>query len=77
MENAFYFILKFLFVLELFTFLYLLFVYVEKRLDKKAEVMFKIHYVTYWTTNDYYTHIALYPKRKRQSENKISSVNKI
>ena len=42
MNKAFYFILKSLFVLEIFTFLPWLFGYVEKRLDKKAMVNFKI-----------------------------------
>ena len=40
-KNAFYFMLKALFVLEIFTFLSWLFGYVEKRLDKKAMVNFK------------------------------------
>ena len=35
MKNALYFMLKAFFILEIFTFLYFLFVYVEKRLDKK------------------------------------------
>ena len=37
MKNAFYFILKTPFVLEIFTFLYWRFGYVEKQLDKKAK----------------------------------------
>ena len=53
MKNAFYFMLKALFVLEIFTFLSWLFGYVEKRLDKKAMVNFKIYDVTDWTTNNY------------------------
>ena len=60
MKNAFYFILKALFVLDIFTFLFWLFGYVEKRLDKKAMVNFKIHDVKDWTTNNYNTHIAQY-----------------
>ena len=36
MKNASYFMLKALFVLDIFTFLYWLFGYVEKRLDKEA-----------------------------------------
>ena len=36
MENAFYFMLKALLVLEIFTFLSWIFSYVEKQLDKKA-----------------------------------------
>ena len=48
--------LKALFVLEIFTFLSLLFGYIEKRLDKKAKVNFKIYNVTVWQTNNYNTH---------------------
>ena len=49
MKNAFYFMLKALFVLEIFT----LFGYVEKRLDKKADFNFKIYDVTGWAANNY------------------------
>ena len=42
MQKAFYFILKALFVLEIFTFLFRFFGWVEKRLHKKAMVNFKI-----------------------------------
>ena len=63
MKNAFYFILKALFVLDIFTFLSWVFGYVEKRLDKKAMVNFKIYDVTDWTTNIYNIHIAQYLKK--------------
>ena len=43
MKKTFYLMLKTRFVLEIFTFLFLLFGYVEKRLDKKAMVNFKIY----------------------------------
>ena len=49
MRNNFYFVLKTLFVLEVFTFLSWLFDYVEKRLNKKALVIFKIYDVMGWT----------------------------
>ena len=52
MENAFYFMLKALFVLKIFTFLSCLFRYVEEQPDKKAKVSFKIHGVTDWTRNN-------------------------
>ena len=52
LKNAFYFMLKALFILEIFKFLSWLFGYVEKRLDKKVKVNFKIYDVTDWTTND-------------------------
>ena len=46
MKNAFHFMLKALFVLDIFTFLSRVFGYVEKRLDKKAMVNYKIYDVT-------------------------------
>ena len=63
MKNAFYFMLKALFVLEIITFFSSLFGYVEKRLDKKAMVNFKIYDVTDWTTNNYITYNAQYLKK--------------
>ena len=50
MKNAFYFILKALFVLEIFKFYSLLFGYVEKQLDRKVKVNSKIYDVTDWTS---------------------------
>ena len=41
-KNVFYFMLKALFVLEIFTFLSWLFGYVEKRPDKKAQLISKL-----------------------------------
>ena len=60
MKNAFYFMLKALLIFEILTFTSWLFGYVEKRLDKKAMVNFKVDDVTDWTTNDHNTHIAQY-----------------
>ena len=54
--------LRALFVLDIFTFLSLNFGYVEKRLDKKAMVDFKIYDVTDWKANNCNTHIAQYFK---------------
>ena len=51
MKNAFYFMFKALFVLEISTFLYRILGYVEKRLDKKFMIIFKIYYVTDLITN--------------------------
>ena len=45
--------LKALFIFEVFTFLFWFFGYIEKRLDKKAIINFKIYDVTDWTTNNY------------------------
>ena len=63
MKNAFYFMLKALLIFEILTFTSWLFGYVEKRLDKKAMVNFKVDDVTDWTTNDHNTHIAQYLKK--------------
>ena len=63
MKNAFYFMLKAVLIFEILTFTSWLFGYVEKRLDKKAMVNFKVDDVTDWTTNDHNTHIAQYLKK--------------
>ena len=55
MKNAFSFLSRDLFVLEIFTILFWHFGYVEKRLDKNAMINFKIYDVTDWTTNNYNT----------------------
>ena len=65
MEDVFYFTLKARFVLEIFTFVsrnIYIFGYIEKRLDKQAEVNFKIYDVTDRITNNYNTHVAQYLK---------------
>ena len=64
-KNAFYFMLKPFFVLEIFTFLDWLFGYVEKGFDKKAMVNFKINDVTVWINNNYNMHITRYLKKQR------------
>ena len=51
------------FVLQIFIFLFGRFGCVEKRLDKKAMVNFKISDVTDWTTNNYSRHITQYINR--------------
>ena len=61
MQNTFYFILKALFVLEIFTVLSWLFGYVvETRLDIniKTKFNYKICDIIDWTTNNYNAHIA-------------------
>ena len=55
--------LKVLFVLEIFTFLFLLFGYIEKQLDKKAKANFKIYNVTVWPTINYNAHFNQYLKK--------------
>ena len=60
MKDAFHFILKTLLVLKIFKFLYWPFGHIEKQLDQKDKVNFKIHDVT----NNYNTHIAQYLQSK-------------
>ena len=64
MKNTFYFMLKVLFVLEISTFLSWIFGYVEKRLDKKVMVNFKIYDVTNWTTYNHNTHSTNFSRSK-------------
>ena len=58
MKNAFCFMLKALLVLGIFTFFSHHFGYVEKWLDMKAMVAFKVYAVTDRAANNYNTHIA-------------------
>ena len=60
----FYFMLKALFVLEIFKFLSWIFGYVEKQLDKKIVVHFKTYDATDWAANNYYTHISQISRSK-------------
>ena len=53
-----YYMLKALFVLNIFKFLSWLFGHLGKRLDKKAKVNFKLYNVTDWETNNYSTYIT-------------------
>ena len=63
-KNAFYFTLKALFVLKIFKFLSWLFGHVEKRLDYKAKVNFKIYdIIIIWETNNYNINIIQYLKK--------------
>ena len=62
MTNTFYFMLKFLFVVEIFKLLYWLFGYVGKPLDQKTMVNSKIYDFTGWTTNNQNTQITQYLK---------------
>ena len=58
MKNAFYFMLKAPFILEIFVFLS---DFLGTPLDKK--VNFKIYDITDWTKNNYNTHITQYLKK--------------
>ena len=58
MKNVFYFMLKVLFVLEIFTFLSC-----KKGIDMKAVVNIKDYEVTDWTKNNCNTHSAQHLKK--------------
>ena len=58
----FVFILKVLFVLEMFQFCPYYFGNAGKQLDKKVKFNFKNYDVINWETNNYNTHIAHYLK---------------
>ena len=74
MKNAFYFILKALFVLKIFKFLSWLFRHVGKTAWLEIQGLFQNLYVTAWLTSNCNTHIAQYLTKWRQPENKIWSV---
>ena len=59
-KNAFYFILKALFVLEIFKFLSGLFGHVAKWVNKKDMVNFKFYDVTAWLADNHNTNVAQY-----------------
>ena len=76
MNNAFCFLLKVLFVLKIFKFLFRLFIHVGKRLDKKAKLFLKLM-TSQTEKKNYKTHIAQYLKKQWQSDNEIWSANRI
>ena len=63
MESPFYVTLKVLFILKIFKFLIWLFGYVEKWLDQKDKVDFKIYDVATWETSNCNTHWVVYIHR--------------
>ena len=69
--------LKYLFVLEIFSFLSWVFGYVEKRLDEKAMGLCQNLWRHRLDKNNYNTHIAQYLKKQRQSDNEIFSINMV
>ena len=78
MKNIFtYFYLKSCFVLKIFQFLFWIFGYVGKSLDKKTQVNFKNHVVANWLTNSCNTRIAKCLNKRRQCDNETLSVNRI
>ena len=68
MKNAVYFTLKALFVVKVFEFSSSLFGHIEKRLDKKAKVIFKNCDVINWETNYYKIHILLNISRSKGNQ---------
>ena len=64
-KYAFYVILKTLFVLEIFSFLFKLFGYVEKRVDKKAWLILK-----FMTSQTEQETIHIFPNISRSKDNK-------
>ena len=60
MRNAFYLTLNALFILKIFKFLSWLFGHVEKRLDQKDKINFKICDFKTRLTNNWNTHIDQY-----------------
>ena len=58
-KNAFYFTLKALFVPKQFKFLSWRFGHVEKRLNQKDKVIFKIYHVTNWETEVQYIYCPI------------------
>ena len=77
-KNLFYFKLKSLSVLKIFTFLhfYILSFWLCRKTDNKAKINFKIYDVTDWTINNYYTHFLQCVKKERQSDHDILSISR-
>ena len=69
-----FFTLKTLFVFKIFKYLSYIFGRVEKLLDQKDMVNFKIYDVTAWQTSSCNIHIAQYRTKESQSGNEIWSV---
>ena len=59
-KNAFYFILKDLFILKLFKYLSWIFGLVEKKAYMKDNFNFEFYDETAWLTKNYNTHFAQY-----------------
>ena len=79
MKNAFYFMLRALFLLlRYFSYIFALTFWLgRKPLNEKAKVDFKIYDVTERTTNNCITCIAQYVNMQTQSGHEIWSVNEI
>ena len=73
-QNAFYLMLKALFVLEIFTLLAKNFWSCKIRLETKVNLNSQFYDVTGWTT---ITHIPQYFKKQKQPDNEFLSHNRI
>ena len=73
-EKCFLFHIKALFVVKICKFLSWLFDHVEKRLDSKNKINFKIYDVTAWLTNNCNTHIYQYLKSKSNQATKFGQL---
>ena len=62
-KNAFYFTLKAVLVLKIFKCISCIFSHIEKRLNYKDKVNFKIYGVVNWLINNCKTHIDQYLKK--------------
>ena len=69
METAFYLILKEIFVPKVLKFFSLLFGSIQKQLDYRDKVNFKIYDVKSGKANNFNTHIAQYLTKWRQPNN--------
>ena len=76
-KSSLYFTLKALFDLKIFKVLSWHFSHVEKRLDYKNKVNFKIYDVITWQTDNCNTRINKYLEKQGQSGNEICSINTI
>ena len=74
MENAFHFTLKALFVLKIFKFLCRIFGHVEKQLDQKDKINFKIHDATTWFRNKCNTDIVNISRSKENQTVKFGQL---
>ena len=75
-KNAFYFILKALFFLVIFSFLHQLFGYLEKQIDKKAMINFKIYDMADLRKNNYNTYCRLYQEVKATRQCNLDRIEK-
>ena len=76
MKNTFYFMLKALFILKIFTILFWLFGHVGKRVDEKVKVDLKLYDIIDWRTSQCNTHSDQYFRKQKQPHSEIRIVNR-